>query len=211
MSKLHHSPRKPTRRNHASSGPGSSPRVSLVWRQRRRPEADTLQGELRKIKPPAFNGEHRKGEEVESWLLEMKEYFQLHDYPSRVEVRISTYHLQGKAAMRWDQLKQAKNVDEKRISWRQFKGYFHEIYLFKHYYERKMKEFYELKLGTMTMEEYEKRFFELLKYVDFIKDENVKIQRFLRLKLAASVVILQCEALGHPEASQGDLENQQVL
>jgi hypothetical protein len=36
-----------------------------------------LQGELRKIKPPTFNGEHRKGEEVEAWLLEMKKYFQL--------------------------------------------------------------------------------------------------------------------------------------
>ena len=42
-----------------------------------------------------------------------------------------------------------------------------------------MKEFIELKLGTMTIEEYEKKFFELLKYVDFIKDEKVKIQRFL--------------------------------
>jgi hypothetical protein len=42
-----------------------------------------------------------------------------------------------------------------------------------------MKELFELKLGTMTMEEYEKCFFELLKYVDFIKDEKVKIQRFL--------------------------------
>jgi hypothetical protein len=42
-----------------------------------------------------------------------------------------------------------------------------------------MKEFFEIKLGTMTMEEYEKQFFELLKYVDFIKDEKVKIQRFM--------------------------------
>jgi hypothetical protein len=42
-----------------------------------------------------------------------------------------------------------------------------------------MNEFFELKLGTMTMEEYEKWFFELLKYIDFIKDEKVKIQRFL--------------------------------
>ena len=81
--------------------------------------------------------------------------------------------------MWWDQLNQAKNLDEKRISWRQFKGYFQEKYFFEHYYERKMKELFELKLGTMTMEEYEKRFFELLKYVDFIKDEKVKIQRFL--------------------------------
>jgi hypothetical protein len=179
MSRCHHSPRHSTRRTHASSGPGSSPSVSHVQRQRRRPEADILQGELRKIKPPNFNGEHKKGEDVEAWLLEMKKYFQLHDYPSRVEARISTYHLQGKETMWWDQLKQTKNLDEKRISWRQFKGYFQEKYLSEHYYERKMKEFFELKLGTMTMEEYEKWFFELLKYVDFIKDEKVKIQRFL--------------------------------
>ena len=42
-----------------------------------------------------------------------------------------------------------------------------------------MKYFFELKLVSMTMDEYENRFFELLKYVDFIKDEKVKIQRFL--------------------------------
>jgi hypothetical protein len=47
--------------------------------------------------------------------------------------------------------------------------------MFEHYYERKMKELFELKLVSMTMDEYEKRFFELLKYVDFIKDEKVKI------------------------------------
>jgi hypothetical protein len=31
----------------------------------------------------------------------------------------------------------------------------------------------------MTMNEYENMFYELLKYEDFIKDEKVKIQRFL--------------------------------
>jgi hypothetical protein len=51
--------------------------------------------------------------------------------------------------------------------------------LFEHYYERKMKEFFELKLGSMTMDEYEKGLFESLKYVDFIKDEKVEIQRFM--------------------------------
>jgi hypothetical protein len=39
-----------------------------------------------------------------------------------------------------------------------------------------MKEFFELKLGSMTMEEYENIFFELLKYAGFIKDEKVKFQ-----------------------------------
>ena len=81
--------------------------------------------------------------------------------------------------MWWNNLKKAKNFDEKRISWRQFKGYFQEKYLSEHYYERNMKEFFELKFVTMTMEKYEKQFFELLKYVDLIKDDKVKIQRFL--------------------------------
>jgi hypothetical protein len=42
-----------------------------------------------------------------------------------------------------------------------------------------MKELFELKLGSMTIDEYERRFLELLKYVSFIMDETVKIQRYL--------------------------------
>jgi hypothetical protein len=40
-----------------------------------------------------------------------------------------------------------------------------------------MKALFELKLGSISMDEYEKRLFELLNYVDFIKDEKFKIQR----------------------------------
>ena len=42
-----------------------------------------------------------------------------------------------------------------------------------------MGEFFELKLGNLTMEAYEKRFFGLLTYANYIKDEKVKIQIFL--------------------------------
>jgi hypothetical protein len=42
-----------------------------------------------------------------------------------------------------------------------------------------MKEFFELKIGGMTIDEYEIRFLELLKYVSFIKVETDKIQRYL--------------------------------
>ena len=42
-----------------------------------------------------------------------------------------------------------------------------------------MEAFFELKLGIMTMESYEKIFLELLKYVDFVKDETIEIQWFL--------------------------------
>ena len=49
----------------------------------------------------------------------------------------------------------------------------------KRYYDKKMKEFFEFKLSSMTIDEYERRFLELLKYVSFIKEETVKIQRYL--------------------------------
>ena len=42
-----------------------------------------------------------------------------------------------------------------------------------------MKEFFELKLRNMSIDEYERRFLELLKYLSLIKDEIVKIQRYL--------------------------------
>jgi hypothetical protein len=37
--------------------------------QRRRYEQNHLQGELRKIKPPTFDGENKMGEDAEAWLL----------------------------------------------------------------------------------------------------------------------------------------------
>jgi hypothetical protein len=42
-----------------------------------------------------------------------------------------------------------------------------------------MKEFFELKLWSKMIDEYERTLLELLKYVAFIKDETVKIQGYL--------------------------------
>ena len=47
------------------------------------------------------------------------------------------------------------------------------------YYDDKIKEFHELRLGQQTMEEYANKFLELLRYVRYIKDEKVKVQHFL--------------------------------
>jgi hypothetical protein len=85
----------------------------------------------------------------------------------------------GKESMWWDQLLQVKHPKEKNVSWKEFKKYFENKYLTKRYYDKKMKEFFEFKLGSMTIDEYERRFLELLKYVSFIKDETIKIQRYL--------------------------------
>jgi hypothetical protein len=66
MRRHHHYPRKSTRITHAISGPGRSPSVYPIQRQRRRLKENILQGELKKKNPTTFNGEHRKGEEAEA-------------------------------------------------------------------------------------------------------------------------------------------------
>jgi predicted AlkP superfamily phosphohydrolase/phosphomutase len=101
----------------------------------------------------------------------MKKYFQLQNYSSQEEGRISIYFLKGKASMWWDQFVQVKHIDEKKVTWREFKRYFQNKYLTKCYYDKKMKDLFELKLGSMTIDEYERIFLELSKYVAFIKDE----------------------------------------
>jgi hypothetical protein len=46
---------------------------------------DEIQGEMNKIKPPTFDGEHRKDEDADTWLLGMRKYFQLHNYSSHAK------------------------------------------------------------------------------------------------------------------------------
>jgi hypothetical protein len=72
-----------------------------------------------------------------------------------------------------------QHIKEKEVMWKEFKRYFEKKYLTKIYYDIKMKEFFKLKLSSMTIDEYERSLLEVLKYVLFIKDKAVKIQRYL--------------------------------
>jgi len=78
----HHSPRQLAIRAHAFLESKSIPSLSLIKPHRRRYEVDERQGELKKIKPPTFDGEHKKYEYAEVWLLGMRKYSQLHNCSS---------------------------------------------------------------------------------------------------------------------------------
>jgi hypothetical protein len=117
-----------------------------------------VQGDLRKIKPSDFDSENKKGEDVEAWLLGIRKYFQLYSYSSNLEDMISIYHRHRKNFMWWDQLNKFKHISEKRIYWKYFKKYFQQQYNFKHYYDKNMQDFFEIKLGSMIVDEYENKF-----------------------------------------------------
>jgi hypothetical protein len=55
-----HSPRHSTRRTHSCSSP------SPIRKHKKKSGVDELQGEMNKIKPPTFDGEHKKDEDVET-------------------------------------------------------------------------------------------------------------------------------------------------
>jgi hypothetical protein len=109
----------------------SSSSSSPVRKHKRRIGVDELQGEMNKIKPPTFDSEHQKDEYAETWLMGMRKYFQMHNYSMQVEGRIGFYQLKGKASMWWDHFVQVQHIDEKKVTWRDFKRYFQNKYLTK--------------------------------------------------------------------------------
>jgi hypothetical protein len=92
---------------------------------------------------------------------------------------VVSFNLNGKASIWWEDLKNVKGIHEDGLSWERFEIYFRKKYLSEKYFDEKIKEFYELKLGKLTIEEYVSRFLDFLRYVPYIKEENVKVQWFI--------------------------------
>jgi hypothetical protein len=145
------------------------------WKKRKHSKSHNLE-EFKKAKPPSFDGEIKKGEEVEAWLLGLKKYFRVHDFSENLKARVATFKLNGKASIWWEDLKNVKGIHEEDLYWERFEKYFRKKYLSKKYFDEKTKEFYELKVGQLTIEEYVSRFLELLRYVPYIKVEKEKVQ-----------------------------------
>ena len=57
-----------------------------------------------------------------------------------------------------------------------FKKYLKRRFMSKQYYEDRAKEFYDLRLGSMSMKELRRKFLSILRYIPYIIDENPKIQ-----------------------------------
>ena len=93
-----------------------------------------------------------------------------------MKVRMAIYNLKGKANIWWQDLKLSKGLKEKHLEWSNFKMYFKKQYLLESYYERKTKEFYELRLGQMAMEDLINKFLELQRFVPYICEDKLKIQ-----------------------------------
>ena len=106
----------------------------------------------------------------------MSKYFRVHNYLSETKARLAIYNLNGKAVRWWRDLKHTKKYELREIRWSNFRKIFQEKYMSERLFDRKVKEFRELRMGSMTMDAFINIFLDLLHYVPYIKDGMVKIQ-----------------------------------
>ena len=134
--------------------------------------------EFKKIKRPIFYGDVKKSKDTEAWLLVMKKFFRLHDYSKNMKAKITTLSLNGEVDIWWEDAKRV-SIKVEELSWDELRILFKNKYLSERYYDGKAKEFYELRIGYMTNEEYMTKFLELLRYVPYLKDHKTKVQSFI--------------------------------
>jgi len=87
--------------------------------------------------------------------------------------------MNGGASIWWEDLREVKGLKESKLTWKQFEKYFWKEYLSEKYYDDKIKEFNDHRLGQITMDAYAKIFLELLRYVPYLKDDKSRAQNFL--------------------------------
>jgi uncharacterized protein YaaN involved in tellurite resistance len=116
----------------AGDSEGSSSSRTSSYSQKKQKKQKTSKShkfeEFKKAKPPSFDGEIKKGEEAEAWLLGLKKYFRVHDFSENLKARVATFNLNRKASIWWEDLKNMKGVHEEDLSWKQFEKYFRKKY-----------------------------------------------------------------------------------
>ena len=94
------------------------------------------------------------GEKDEECLLGMGKYFRVQNYSSEMKAQLAIYNLNGKPARWWRDLKYTKKDEVKEIRWSNFCRIFEEKYMSDRFFDGKVKEFHELRMGSMTMESF---------------------------------------------------------
>jgi len=83
--------------------------------------------------------------------------------------------MNGKVVNWWKETKTINKIRNSELNLRMFKKY-----LIERYYNEKAKEFHELKLGQLSIEYFENKFVNLMRYVPYLHEEKEKVQRFMR-------------------------------
>jgi hypothetical protein len=133
---------------------------------------------LQKIKLSEFVG-GLTSERTEAWLEGMTRCFSLRDYASKSKAKITIFQLRDRALNWWGNLEIQLHLTPDTVSWELFEERFRRKYLPAYYEGQQAGAFHALIQGNKTVEEYEIRFMELVKYVSYMDNDQRQAERFI--------------------------------
>jgi hypothetical protein len=98
--------------------------------------------------------------------------FALRDYASTSKEKITIFQLRDSALNWWGDLERQLYLTQDTVTWEIFEERFQRKYLPAYYEEQLVGEFHALVQENRTMEEYEIRFMELVKYVSYMDNDQ---------------------------------------
>jgi hypothetical protein len=109
----------------------------------------------------------------------MTRCFALRDYASNSKAKIAIFQLRDSALNWWGNLERQLHLIPDMVSWELFEERFRRKYLPTYYEEQQVGAFHALIQGNKTVEEYEIRYMELVKYVSYMDSDQRQAERFI--------------------------------
>ena len=136
--------------------------------------------QFRKNNPPAFDG-HEDALAAEEWVNELESIFRLMECTDAHKVTCAIFMLKKDARHWWESMRRAHNIDVNPIGWIRFKELFYDNYFPEPLRADKEAEFLLLKMESMPLPEYERKFESLMRFAPHLVDtEERKARRFER-------------------------------
>lgn len=114
-----------------------------------------------------------------TWLEGMNKCFALREYSSTSKIKIDVFQLKESTLIRWGNLEKQPHLTTDNVPWELFEERFRAKYLPPYFQEQQARAFHTLIQGNKTMEEYEIRFIELVKYIHYLDFDELQAERFV--------------------------------
>ncbi|KAM2594202.1 hypothetical protein TB1_043259 [Malus domestica] len=117
-------------------------------------------------------------DKAETWIKNIKKKLDILKVPAKNRIQLATHVMEGEADSWWDTICD-QNTD-KEMTWDDFEQHFYDRYFPVALKQTRIKEFFELEQGNMTVAEYVSKYIELGKYAKaLVADENTKVVKFM--------------------------------
>lgn len=135
--------------------------------------------QFKKLKPPTFNGRDGPAA-LEEWMGSMEDILRLLMCTDAQKVSCASFQLKEDARIWWNSYQAMRPAAElDALTWVEFKRIVMEKYYPPSYQVRMETEFFNLKQGDISVEEYERKFSKMCRFAPHLVDtEAKKVKRF---------------------------------